>query len=112
MTLYLSFGYLCQAVSPSGLILTNAHLLEQASATVEVILADGQRVVANIVGFADRGLDIAAIKIRERDNLPTISMVNSVEVGQSVYSIGSPQELQNTFTGRIVSAVYPAKGII
>ena len=77
-------------VDSSGLVLTNAHVLEQASATVGVILADGQRAVADVVGFADRDLDLAAIKIRDRDNLPTISMVNSVEVGQSVYSIGSP----------------------
>jgi serine protease Do len=99
-------------INPSGLVLTNAHVLEQASATVEVILADGQKVVADIVGRADRNLDLAAIKIRDRDGLPTISLVDSVEVGQSVYSIGSPQGLQNSFTSGIVSAVYPDKGMI
>ena len=99
-------------VDPSGLVLTNAHVLKQASSTVGVILADGQKAIADVVGFADRDLDLAAIKIRDRDNLPTISMVNSVEVGQSVYSIGSPQGLQNTFTSGIVSAVYPDKGMI
>ncbi|WP_319422726.1 trypsin-like peptidase domain-containing protein [Pleurocapsa sp. FMAR1] len=99
-------------VDPSGLVLTNAHVLKQASSTVGVILADGQKAIADVVGFADRDLDLAAIKIRDRDNLPTISMVNSVEVGQSVYAIGSPQGLQNTFTSGIVSAVYPDKGMI
>lgn len=99
-------------IDPSGLVLTNAHVLEQASSTVGVILADGQKVIADVVGRADRNLDIAAIRIRDRDNLPTISMVNSVEIGQSVYSIGSPQGLQNTFTSGIVSAVYPEEGMI
>jgi serine protease Do len=99
-------------INPSGLVLTNAHVLEQASSTVEVILADGQKVIADVVGKADRNLDLAAIKIRDRKNLPTISLVDSVEVGQSVYSIGSPQGLQNSFTSGIVSAVYPEKGMI
>lgn len=99
-------------VDPSGLVLTNAHVLEKATGTVGVILADGQQVVADVVGRADRNLDIAAIKIRDRNNLPTISMANAVEVGQSVYSIGSPQGYQNTFTSGIVSAVYPDEGMI
>jgi serine protease Do len=99
-------------VDSSGLVLTNAHVLEQASGTVGVILADGQKVLADVVGFAERNLDIAAIKIRDRHNLPTISMTNSVEIGQSVYSIGNPQGLQNSFTSGIVSAVYPDKGMI
>ncbi|MBD2568952.1 trypsin-like peptidase domain-containing protein [Anabaena lutea] len=50
-------------VSRDGLILTNAHVLEDASSTVTVVLADGRRLPADIIGFAKNSLDLAAIKI-------------------------------------------------
>ena len=92
-------------VTTDGLVLTNAHVLEDAPPTVTVILADETRVLADVVGFQGQGLDLAAVKIRSRKNLGTLSLAapGSVRVGQSVYAIGSPFGLENTFTSGVVS---------
>lgn len=48
-------------MSQDGLIITNAHVLQNAPATVTVILEDGKRLPADVIGFAKNGLDLAAI---------------------------------------------------
>lgn len=101
-------------VSQDGLIITNAHVLEDAPATVTVILEDGKRLPANVIGFAKNGLDLAAIKIRNQKNLPTLSLAKSAQVGQSVYAIGSPfgYDNQNNFTAGVLSNLDQQDGII
>jgi len=103
-------------VSSDGLVLTNSHVIENAPAAVTVILADGSRGLADVVGFETNGMDLAALKIRDRTNLPGIKLAtpNSVKVGQSVYAIGTPIELanRNTFTSGIVSRFEPEEGLI
>ncbi|QYX30606.1 S1C family serine protease [Sphaerospermopsis torques-reginae] len=102
-------------VSRDGLIITNAHVLEDASSsTVTVILSDGRRLPADIIGFAKNGLDLAAIKIRNQRNLPTLSLAKSAQVGQSVYAIGSPfgYDNQNNFTAGVLSNIDTLTGVI
>lgn len=101
-------------VSRDGLIITNAHVLEDAPATVTVILEDGKRLPADVIGFAKNGLDLAAIKIRNQKNLPTLSLAKSAQVGQSVYAIGSPfgYDNQNNFTAGVLSNLDEQDGII
>ncbi|MBD2140294.1 trypsin-like peptidase domain-containing protein [Anabaena sp. FACHB-1250] len=101
-------------VSRDGLIITNAHVLEDAPATVTVILEDGKRLPADVIGFAKNGLDLAAIKIRHQRNLPTLSLAKSAQVGQSVYAIGSPfgYDNQNNFTAGVLSNLDEQDGII
>ncbi len=103
-------------VSPDGLVVTNAHVVQDAPSTVTVVLADGRQVLADVVGFAAKGLDLAALKIRNQKNLPTLHLAasGSVRVGQSVYAIGTPLsvELQNTFTNGVVSRIDTKSGLI
>jgi serine protease Do len=103
-------------VSPDGLVLTNAHVVEDAPKTVAVVLADGRQVLADVVGFAPEGLDLAALKIRNQKNLPYLRLAppGSVRVGQSVYAIGTPLslELQNTLTSGIISRIDMKSGLI
>lgn len=101
-------------VSQDGLIITNAHVLQNAPATVTVILEDGKRLPADVIGFAKNGLDLAAIKIRHQRNLPTLSLAKSAQVGQSVYAIGSPfgYDNQNNFTAGVLSNLDEQDGII
>ena len=101
-------------VSQDGLIITNAHVLQDAPATVTVILEDGKRLPADVIGFAKNGLDLAAIKIRNQKNLPTLSLAKSAQVGQSVYAIGSPfgYDNQNNFTAGVLSNLDEQDGII
>lgn len=94
-------------VTRNGLVLTNAHVLEDAPSTVTVVLADGTEVLADVIGFHGQGLDLAGIKIRNQNNLPTVKLAatESVRVGQSVYAIGSPFGLERTFTSGVVSRI-------
>lgn len=101
-------------ISPDGLIVTNSHVLEGGGKTVKVILNDGKEAVADVVGFDPQGVDLAAIKIRDASNLPALSFANfdSLQVGQSVYAIGSPHGIQNTYTSGIISQVYPRRKMV
>lgn len=103
-------------VSPDGLVLTNAHVVQDSSKTVAIILADGKQVVADVVGFGSDGLDLAALKIRNQRNLPYLRLASpgSARVGQSVYAIGTPLslELQNTLTYGIISRIDTKSGLI
>jgi serine protease Do len=101
-------------VSSDGLILTNAHVLEGAESPVTVIMADGTKLTADILGGDPTGYDLAAIKIRNVSKLKPLKLANpkSVEVGQSVYAIGSPRGQMNTFTTGIISRIDKEQRII
>jgi serine protease Do len=90
-------------ISKSGLILTNNHVVDDAS-TIRVRLADKREFTASVVG-TDPQSDVALIKIQGR-NLPVLSLgdSNKLEVGEWVIAIGSPFELSQSVTVGVVSA--------
>ncbi|HVC12279.1 MAG TPA: DegQ family serine endoprotease [Burkholderiales bacterium] len=90
-------------VSPDGIILTNAHVVDN-SHDITVKLSDRRELKAKVIGV-DKLTDIAVLKI-DAHNLPTIKLgdSNSVQVGQWVIAIGSPYGFENTVTAGIVSA--------
>ncbi|MBD2579544.1 trypsin-like peptidase domain-containing protein [Oscillatoria sp. FACHB-1406] len=101
-------------ISPDGLVLTNAHVVEGAS-VVTVILADSRRFQGDVIGYGDRGADLAMVKLRAASNLPTIRFAppSSVKVGQRTFAIGNPfGRFQGTFTTGIVSRIDREKGLI
>lgn len=87
-----------------GLILTNAHLLENAE-TITVHLADGREYPAEIRGV-DHDTDVAALMI-EASNLTalTIGRSGDLRVGDYVLAVGNPFGLEGTVTLGIVSAL-------
>jgi len=91
-------------VSPDGLILTNAHVVDGAS-KVNVKLTDRREFKAKVLGVDSRS-DVALIKIDAR-GLPTVVLGDSASVraGEPVLAIGSPYGFENTATAGIVSAV-------
>jgi len=101
-------------ITPDGLVLTNAHVVERTEGSVTVKLADGRELVADVVGFDPDGRDLAALQIRNATNLPIVHLArpNSVRVGQRAFAIGSPFGLSNTFTIGIVSRINPDDGMI
>ena len=102
-------------VSPDGLILTNAHVVDDATSPVTVVLADGQKFQADILGFAEGSLDLAMLKLRGASNLPVVDIAppGSVEVGQRAFAIGNPfGKFQGTFTVGIVSRLDATEGVI
>jgi len=102
-------------ISPDGLVLTNAHVVQNASGNVTVILADGRRLPADAIAFGSNGLDLAVLKIRGQNNLPTVPLAhpNSVQVGQRAFAIGNPfGRFAGTFTVGIVSRLDRERGLI
>jgi S1-C subfamily serine protease len=100
-------------ITPNGLILTNAHVVGDAR-DVTVYLSDGRQYPGRVVGYADGGLDLAAVQITTNvNNLPTISFAsNPPQVGQQAFAIGNPFGLQGTFTVGIVSRLDRERGLI
>lgn len=91
-------------VSPDGYILTNNHVVNGAD-DVMVKLSDGREVKGEIKGV-DEKVDLALIKITEKDTLPFAEMgdSDSLEVGEWVMAIGNPFGLSHTVTAGIISA--------
>lgn len=90
-------------VSADGYIVTNNHVIENAS-EIEVILNDNSKYVAKIVG-SDPSTDIAVLKV-EAKNLNPMPLGNSddIRVGEWVLAVGNPFNLTSTVTAGIVSA--------
>jgi serine protease Do len=90
-------------VSPDGYVLTNAHVVADAS-EVTVKLTDRREFAAKVIGV-DKGSDIALIKIAAT-GLPTVRFGDSKHLrpGQWVIAIGSPFGFENSVTAGVVSA--------
>lgn len=91
-------------VSPDGYILTNNHVVDAAD-EIEVVLADGRKAAARIVG-TDPETDLAVIRIDVK-NLPVIALghAEQAKVGDVVLAIGNPFGVGQTVTMGIISAV-------
>ena len=88
----------------AGYIVTNAHVVENAS-EITVTLQDGRDVKAEILG-SDTPSDVAVLKVKP-DGLTQIPLGDSakVEVGDFVVAIGNPFGLQHTVTSGIISGL-------
>src|SRR6266702_1927207 len=88
----------------AGYIVTNAHVVENAS-EITVTLQDGRDLKADIVG-SDEPSDVAVLKVKT-DTLTQISLGDSakIEVGDFVVAIGNPFGLQHTVTSGIISGL-------
>jgi len=87
-----------------GLILTNSHVVEDAS-EIDVMLPDGREHRADIIG-QDPDTDVAVLKISASD-LTAVSFGESqtLRPGQLVIAIGNPYGFQHTVTSGVVSAL-------
>jgi len=92
-------------VDKRGYILTNNHVVEQATKIQVQLNGDATRYTAKVVGV-DEPTDLAVIKIDAGKDLPIAKLGNSdgVQVGDWVLAIGSPFGLQATVTAGIISA--------
>jgi serine protease Do len=90
-------------VSPDGYILTNNHVVNNAT-DIQVALNDGRQFTAKVVG-TDPKTDVALIRIKA-DNLPALPLADSdkIEVGDVVLAIGNPFGIGQTVTKGIISA--------
>jgi S1-C subfamily serine protease len=93
-------------ISSNGTILTNYHVVENAI-KVTVSFEKGKTVEAQVVG-KDPSNDLAVLKI-PTDGLTlhplTLGDSSAVTVGDPVYAIGNPFDLQRTLTTGVISAL-------
>lgn len=91
-------------ISPNGYILTNFHVVENAS-YYRITLYDKREFPAKFVG-GDPNTDIALLKI-DVLNLPNAYIGNSdsLKIGEWVMAVGSPLSFTSTITAGIVSAL-------
>jgi Do/DeqQ family serine protease len=88
----------------NGYIVTNAHVVENAS-EITVTLQDGHDLKAELIG-SDAPSDVAVLKVKSTA-LVQIGLGDSskVEVGDFVVAIGNPFGLQHTVTSGIISGL-------
>ena len=101
-------------ISSDGLVLTNAHVVRNTRTTT-IILPNRKQLQGDVVGFGKNGLDLAMIRLKGQNNLPTvpISGSESVMVGQRVYAIGNPfGQFAGSLTTGIISRIDQEKGLI
>ena len=93
-------------VDPSGLIVTNYHVIEGAD-EMKVSLADKREFEATLV-LKDQRSDLAVLRIKDgKERFPFLEFANSdaLQVGDVVLAIGNPFGVGQTVTHGIVSAV-------
>jgi len=91
-------------VSPDGLIITNNHVIDDAS-SIEVTTNDNKTYEAELIG-TDAYTDIAVLKIKgeHQFNYITFGDSDSAKVGEWVLAVGNPFNLNSTVTAGIISA--------
>lgn len=90
-------------ISPDGYVLTNHHVVKDASEII-VKLTDRRELVAKLIG-SDERTDVAVLKIAAND-LPVVKIgsPDKLQVGEWVLAIGSPFGFEQSVTAGIVSA--------
>jgi serine protease Do len=92
-------------IDPSGIALTNAHVVEKAT-EIEVITLDGGKHKAKAIGV-DKKTDLAVLKLddgKAKFSYARLGDSDRMQVGDWVIAVGSPFGLQATVTAGIISA--------
>jgi serine protease Do len=96
-------------VSPDGYVVTNAHVVSQASRVV-VALLDGSEYEADLIGTDQRN-DIAILKIHVPEGEEKVfsylpfGRSDDLMIGETVLAIGNPQGFGHTITQGVISAL-------
>jgi len=93
-------------VSSNGYIVTNKHVVNDSTAEYTVLLNNGQKLPAKVVG-KDPVLDVAVIKV-EANNLKPLPLGDSsnLKLGQSAIAIGNALgEFKNTVSVGVISGL-------
>ncbi len=91
-------------LTDDGLIVTNRHVIG-INGDVTIQLNSGEKHSGKVLqSFPKEDLAFVKVDLKSPDVAP-IASADSVKVGQSVFAIGYPRGLSNTFTAGIISAI-------
>ena len=92
-------------VSPSGIIITNNHVIEEAD-EITVTFSDGSKLDAELIG-RDPKTDLALLKVSPKKSLPFVPLGDSdkARVGDWVIAIGNPFGLGGSLSAGVISAI-------
>ena len=99
----LGSGLIVESRAATGIVVTNAHVIEGASKIVVTTL-DGRQLDAEVLG-SDRDADLAVLKVEGKD-LPAVKLGGSSDlmIGETVVAIGNPFGLSHSVTAGVLSA--------
>ncbi len=93
-------------IDSSGLILTNAHVVERVD-HVMITLQNGNQLDGAVIG-TDQVTDLALVKVNEFSGLESAKLGDSedLQVGDWAIALGTPYGLESTVTLGIVSSLH------
>ena len=92
-------------LSSDGLIVTNAHVIEDAN-FARVVLNNNFTLFVDGIAAIDEDNDLALLKVNANGlSEATLAGEDLPNIGAKVYAIGNPKGLTNTFSEGIVSAI-------
>jgi len=77
-------------ISPNGLVLTNNHVIDEATSVSATLVVSGKTYTAKVLGY-DATDDVALLQLQGASGLKTVSIGDSskVKVGQAVLALGN-----------------------
>ncbi len=93
-------------IDPSGLVLTNAHVVEKVD-NVRVSFPNGDDLDGRVIG-TDSITDLALVRIDDYSKIEPAPLGNSeaLEVGDWAIALGTPYGLESTVTLGIISSLH------
>jgi serine protease Do len=92
---------------PSGIVVTNTHVIPRADCIYTVTTDDNRVFPADLIG-TDEIHDVAFLKIRSGESFPCLKLGDSAKLmlGQTVYAVGNPLGyFKNTVSSGIISGL-------
>lgn len=92
-------------VSPEGIVVSNYHVVGQAT-EIRVVLNDRREYAAEVI-LGDEESDLAILRMTDARDLPALAFrdSDSIEVGDLVLAIGNPFGVGQTVSSGIVSGL-------
>ncbi|HEY9703952.1 MAG TPA: serine protease [Allocoleopsis sp.] len=87
-------------VRKDGIIVTNAHVVYDMPSVVTIIFSNGKKISADVIGYANKGADLAILQVFNQPNLTPVPLapVGKAKLGDRIFAVGSPLDTKNRNT--------------
>ncbi len=98
-------------ISEDGLVATNLHVIDEGR-EFSIQTREGRRLPVETIEATDRAGDLALVRVKTEESLPSIPLAVEAEPDQGlrVLAFGNPLGLENSVVEGIVSAVREVEG--